>query len=109
MISMRLLTLLLLAASAGGATAEGGLSGNPAVAWRDGGQVYQKVCAHCHEAGVGPVIKGRSLPTLYIERVVRHGNRAMPSFRPSEIDDVALADVARVISTAAVANAPAKP
>jgi len=69
--------------------------------WADGAQVYQKVCAHCHEMGVGPLIKGRNLPPLYIERVVRHGNRAMPSFRPTEIDAVALADVARVISTSA--------
>lgn len=79
------------------------LAGAPAEAaqWRDGAQVYQKVCAHCHDAGVGPVIKGRDLPPLYIERVVRHGNRAMPSFRPTEIDAAALADVARVVSTSA--------
>lgn len=69
--------------------------------WADGAQVYQKVCAHCHEAGVGPQIKGRELPPLYIERVVRHGNRAMPSFRATEIDAAALADVARLVSGSA--------
>lgn len=67
--------------------------------WQNGGQVYEKVCGHCHEMGVGPVIKGRKLLPEYVQRVVRHGNRAMPSFRPSEIDDAALAAVAQLIST----------
>lgn len=69
--------------------------------WRDGGQVYEKVCKHCHEAGVGPVLRGRNLPQEYIQRVVRHGNRAMPAFRTTEIDDASLADVARQISAGA--------
>src|SRR5574337_527059 len=71
--------------------------------WHDGAEVYEKVCRHCHEANVGPVLKGRSLPPEYIQRVVRMGNRAMPAFRPTEIDDVALADVARRINSSAVA------
>ncbi len=74
-----------------------------AAQWQDGGQVYAKVCGYCHEAGVGPVIKGRNLPPEYILRVVRYGNRAMPSFRPSEIDDASLAAVAKLISTSAPA------
>ncbi|QTQ30367.1 Cytochrome c family protein [Aromatoleum bremense] len=90
------LACLIIAAGAmlGGAGAGAGQ-------WRDGVQVYEKVCSHCHEANVGPVLKGRQLPVAYIERVVRHGNRAMPSFRPSEIDDAALADVARLIGAGA--------
>lgn len=98
MNSTRIAVLLALGAWHAGALADASAT------WRDGAQVYQKVCAHCHEAGVGPVIKGRNLPAVYIERVVRHGNRAMPSFRPSEIDNRALADVARLVSSAAVAN-----
>lgn len=70
--------------------------------WRDGAELYQKVCGHCHEANVGPVLKGRGLPPEYIQRVVRMGNRAMPAFRTTEIDDATLADVARRISTGAV-------
>lgn len=70
--------------------------------WRDGAHVYEKVCRHCHDAGVGPTIKGRQLPPQYIERVVRYGNRAMPAFRPSEIDDAALAAIARMVSESAV-------
>lgn len=81
------------------------VAGGAHAAWRDGGEVYDKVCRYCHEANVGPVLKGRALPTEYIQRVVRMGNRAMPAFRPSEIDDATLADVARRVSgSAAVAQ-----
>lgn len=69
--------------------------------WRDGAEVYQKVCRYCHEANVGPALKGRELPVEYVQRIVRMGNRAMPAFRPSEIDDARLAEVARLISTSA--------
>lgn len=89
--------LLLTGALLAGADASAGQ-------WRDGGQVYEKICQHCHEAGVGPTIKGRQLPTQYIEHVVRFGNRAMPSFRPSEIDAAALSDLARLISDSAAAK-----
>jgi hypothetical protein len=44
------------------------------------------------------------LPTAYIENVVRHGFRAMPSFRPTEIDNAALASVARWVSESAAAK-----
>lgn len=71
----------------------------------DGIRVYDKVCRYCHDAGVGPVIKGRQLPPEYVKRVVRFGNRAMPAFRPTEIDDAALTEVARLIASSA-ANAP---
>ncbi|NMG74101.1 c-type cytochrome [Aromatoleum diolicum] len=76
-------------------------AGGAQAAWRDGGEAYEKVCRYCHEANVGPVLKGRALPAEYIQRVVRMGNRAMPAFRRSEIDDATLADVARRISTSA--------
>jgi cytochrome c2 len=58
--------------------------------WKSGEQVYNKVCGHCHETGVGPVIKGRAFPPQAYGAFVRHGPLAMPSFRASEIDDQAL-------------------
>ena len=80
-------------------------AGGVQAAWRDGGEVYDKVCRYCHEANVGPVLKGRALPVEYVQRVVRMGNRAMPAFRPSEIDEATLADVARRVSgSAAIAQ-----
>lgn len=65
---------------------------------------YAKVCGYCHDEGIGPAILGRELPTVYVEHVVRHGFRAMPSFRPAEIDDAALARVARWVSESAAAR-----
>jgi mono/diheme cytochrome c family protein len=71
----------------------------PGFAWRDGAEVYAKVCAYCHEGGpVGPQIRGRDLPTAYIRTVVRNGFRAMPPFRAAEIDDASLAKLAEYIS-----------
>lgn len=66
--------------------------------WKDGQHVYAKVCSNCHESGVGPVIKGRDLDPTYYQSVVRGGLRAMPAFRSTEIDDVALRQVAEMLA-----------
>jgi mono/diheme cytochrome c family protein len=67
--------------------------------WKDGAEVYAKICGHCHEGGkVGPVIVGRQLPPVYVRTVVRNGSRAMPPFRFSEIDEESLAKLAEYIS-----------
>ncbi len=88
------------------------LAADPPTEARD--RTYAKVCSFCHDKGVGPAILGRELPAAYIENVVRHGYRAMPSFRSTEIDNAALASVARWVSqspaspaTSAAAAAPA--
>ncbi|MDE2387642.1 MAG: cytochrome c [Betaproteobacteria bacterium] len=72
---------------------------NPGFAWKDGAEIYAKICAYCHEAHVGPQIRNRELPATYIRTVVRNGNRAMPAFRPSEIDDESLTKLADFISS----------
>ncbi|NBF03591.1 4-cresol dehydrogenase [Pseudomonas sp. Fl5BN2] len=73
--------------------------------WKNGENVYAKVCGHCHEHNVGPLIKGRQLPAPYITAVVRNGFRAMPAFPASFIDDNALQQVADYISKAPAAAA----
>lgn len=73
-------------------------------AWKDGAEVYAKVCAFCHETKIGPVIRGRALDPLYIGYTVRHGNRAMPAFRSSEIDDQSLEKVAEYVSKTAASQ-----
>ena len=87
------------------------LAADPPAQERD--RTYAKVCGFCHDKGVGPAILGRELPVAYIENVVRHGFRAIPSFRSSEIDNAALASVARWVSQSpaspANAAAPASP
>lgn len=83
-------------ASIAGATPQE--SSSPGFVWKDGAEVYAKVCAFCHEAKVGPAIRGRGLDPNYIRFIVRHGNRAMPAFRAAEIDDESLAKVAEYVS-----------
>lgn len=77
--------------------------------WKGGENVYAKVCGHCHEAGVGPVIKGRQLPPEYIQAIVRNGMRAMPAFPASYIDDKSLQQVGEYIQKSPAPAAPAKP
>ena len=72
----------------------------PGFAWKDGAEVYAKVCAFCHDTAVGPTLRGRGLDPTYIQLIVRHGNRAMPAFRASEIDDQSLEKLAEYISKA---------
>jgi mono/diheme cytochrome c family protein len=70
-------------------------------AWKDGAEVYKKVCALCHETNTGPILLGQNLDPAYIQMVVRLGNEAMPAFRASEIDDKTLRKLAEYISNTA--------
>ena len=72
----------------------------PGFAWKNGAEVYAKICALCHETAVGPAIRGRGLDPTYIQLIVRHGNRAMPAFRASEINDQSLEKLAEYVSKA---------
>lgn len=75
--------------------------------WANGEETYRKVCAYCHEAGVGPYLLGRQFPAVVIEYMARNGSRAMPAMKPSFIDDVALKNVAEFIEKSpAGPNAP---
>jgi len=65
--------------------------------WRDAEQVYQKICSHCHDTGIGPVILGRKLPVSYVSMIVRHGNGAMMAFRQSDLNDLTLNEVSKLI------------
>ncbi len=67
--------------------------------FKDGEQVYAKVCGHCHETAgdIGPVLSGRNLNPAYTTAIVRNGFRAMPAFAASFIDDKALAQVSQYI------------
>lgn len=69
-----------------------------------GQQFYQKVCAKCHEAGIGPVITGRGLPEITYVSIARNGNRAMPAFRVTDIDDATLQQLATYLASTPVKN-----
>ena len=73
----------------------------PGFTWKDGAEVYTKICALCHETAVGPALRGRGLDPLYISMIVRNGSRAMPAFRAAEIDDQSLEKLAEYVSTSA--------
>jgi mono/diheme cytochrome c family protein len=88
--------LIVIASSAMGSDQKD--AAPPGFAWKDGAEVYTKICALCHETAVGPVLRGRGLDPLYISLIVRHGSRAMPAFRAAEIDDQSLEKLAEYVS-----------
>jgi len=63
-----------------------------------GQRFYEKTCAKCHEAGIGPVIKGRGFPPATYMIIARNGMNAMPAFRVTDIDDATLQDLAEYLS-----------
>jgi 4-cresol dehydrogenase (hydroxylating) cytochrome subunit len=73
-------------------------------AWKDGAEVYTKVCALCHETHTGPILLGENLDPAYIQMIVRQGNEAMPAFRASEIDDKTLEKLAEYVSKTAAGH-----
>lgn len=62
-----------------------------------GQQYFEKVCAKCHETGIGPVIKGRDLSEATYIITARMGRNAMPAFRITDIDDDTLIEVAKYL------------
>lgn len=64
--------------------------------------IYARTCGYCHGHNVGPVIRGRGLPADAIVYMVRHGQGAMPAFRPTEISDAELKALSAWISTSKV-------
>jgi mono/diheme cytochrome c family protein len=96
---MNRLYLIRLLATAAALVAAGHANADSSGKWQSSQEIYSKVCGYCHEANVGPVITGRNLMPEYIQAIVRNGNRAMPAFRESEINDAALAGVVKLVST----------
>lgn len=60
--------------------------------------IYAKTCGYCHGHNVGPVIRGRGLPAEAVELIVRHGQGAMPAFKPTEISPAELSALAKWIA-----------
>ena len=98
----RLLSVTALGAglmlTAGAAVAQSQPSPQSPTVEGQGKRFFEKVCAKCHEAGIGPVLTGRGLDPLFYTTIVRHGNRAMPAFRMTDIDDATLQDLGVYLS-----------
>lgn len=95
--------LPLAVAAAALAGAAGDANAQAAGQWKDEQQVWQKICSHCHETGIGPIIKGRGLTPAYYIKVVRNGQRAMPAFRASDIDNATLEKLANSLAASKLA------
>jgi mono/diheme cytochrome c family protein len=81
---------------------------------------FDRWCAECHAGGVGHPgaqqlerLRGAKLALLesrtdlepaFIRYVVRHGQNAMPPYRPSEISDATLDQIARHLGAAGAAT-----
>lgn len=66
-----------------------------------GQQYYETICAKCHDAsvGIGPALFGRGFTEQAYVSIARNGNRAMPAFRVSDIDDATLQELAHYLAT----------
>ena len=62
-----LASLLAVGVVAGAAWAAPQQAPEQGFAWKDGAEVYKKVCALCHDTTVGPVILGRGHDPTYIQ------------------------------------------
>lgn len=72
----------------------------------DAGQhFFEKTCAKCHTAGVGPELRGRQLPPEYFVAIARNGLNAMPAFRITDVDDATLLAVGKYLSQTPVPTA----
>lgn len=65
--------------------------------WTSGNEAWEKVCARCHAAGVGPELRGRKLPAVYVKVIARNGFRAMPAMPASALDEATLDQIAAMI------------
>ncbi len=62
----------------------------------EGRAAYMKYCNQCHpggEAGLGPSLNDKALPTFLKKFQVRRGIGSMPSFSEEEIPDEELDDI----------------
>ena len=97
---------LLLSAAAPGTPARAGPDGT----WKSGAEAYEKVCARCHQAGVGPELRGRKLVAAYTKVIARNGMRAMPAMPVTAVDEATLDQIAALIEASpAPAGAAAAP
>lgn len=85
-------------ASTGASIAQAANAPPPSATPRPAERIYRQVCGYCHGHNVAPIIRGRQLDPAAIEYFVRHGNGAMPAFKPTEISNQELAALAKWVS-----------
>lgn len=70
-----------------------------------GQRFFEKTCAKCHTADIGPELRGRQLPPEYFVAIARNGLNAMPAFRITDIDDATLLEVGKYLAQTPVPTA----
>lgn len=110
-VSVPLAMLLVLGASLGASAATPPSKAAPdqsysAGHWRDGAQIYDKICGACHSVGVGPELRGRALPPEATAMIVRNGLGAMPAFRQTDFSDADLLAIGRWLEKSPAPPAP---
>jgi mono/diheme cytochrome c family protein len=60
--------------------------------------LYARTCGYCHGHNLAPILLGRQLPDEMTKAFVRTGKGAMPAFRPTEITDDQLDELAEWIA-----------
>jgi len=66
---------------------------------RSGEQVFHDTCYLCHTTGVSPSLTNQPLPFETLLYMVRHGSNGMPAFRPTEISDKELRNLADYLAS----------
>jgi mono/diheme cytochrome c family protein len=66
---------------------------------RSGEQVFHDTCYLCHTTGVSPSLTKQPLPFETLLYIVRHGSNGMPAFRPTEISDKELHNLADYLAS----------
>lgn len=87
---MALLALYLIYSGSAGAQSAGDVARAE--------KTFSATCGYCHITGVGPELKGKNLPPEIFTYFARHGNQGMPAFRPSDISDQDLSNLAEYLS-----------
>ncbi len=62
-----------------------------------GAAAYERSCLYCHDTGIAPSLRQRSLPAALVMHFGRNGGVAMPPFRATEISDEELKAIAEMV------------
>lgn len=62
-----------------------------------GADAYERACMYCHDTGIAPSLRDRSLPASLVKQFGRYGGGAMPAIRASNVSDAELDALAALI------------
>ena len=90
MLAMSVTSAALISTLIAGGAAAAPPEPQPNFRWKDGPEVYAKVCSYCHDPQIGPSFAAVASCGIYSRRRTKR-QPGDACFRPSEIDDESLA------------------